>query len=71
MSIVAEGVETVAVWNTLASIGCDAAQGYYVAPPLEPDALDRWLLGGIVAGETTVDSTLPVAGAGRLVTQAE
>jgi len=40
---VAEGVETIEDWETLKSLGCDAAQGYYASAPLPPDTLDDWL----------------------------
>jgi EAL domain-containing protein (putative c-di-GMP-specific phosphodiesterase class I) len=30
---VAEGVESVAVWNQLQRLGCDLAQGYYFGRP--------------------------------------
>ncbi|MBI2325340.1 MAG: EAL domain-containing protein [Chloroflexi bacterium] len=39
----AEGVEDRATWEVLASIGCDEAQGYYVATPMTKTELDRWL----------------------------
>lgn len=32
---VAEGVETQSDWNVLQSVGCDAAQGYFFAPPMK------------------------------------
>lgn len=34
VKIVAEGVETRQDWDTLKSIGCDTAQGYYIARPM-------------------------------------
>ncbi len=43
LRVVAEGIEDQATWELLAGMGCDMAQGYYVARPLPPDALVRWL----------------------------
>ena len=43
LRVVAEGIEDQATWELLAGMGCDVAQGYYVARPLPPDALVRWL----------------------------
>lgn len=39
----AEGVETAELAQTLGVLGCTRAQGFYYAPPLDPDdALDYW-----------------------------
>ena len=43
MSTTAEGIETVELATTLATLGCAHGQGYYFAKPLEPDeALEYW-----------------------------
>ena len=43
MSTTAEGIETVELATTLATLGCASGQGYYFARALEPDAaLDYW-----------------------------
>jgi diguanylate cyclase (GGDEF)-like protein len=43
MSTTAEGIETVELATTLATLGCAHGQGFYFAQPLEPDAaLDFW-----------------------------
>lgn len=43
MSTTAEGIETVELATTLATLGCSSGQGYYFARPLEPAAaLDFW-----------------------------
>ena len=43
MSTTAEGIETVELATTLATLGCASGQGFYFAKPLEPDAaLDFW-----------------------------
>ena len=35
---VAEGVETQADWDVVQAVGCDAAQGYFFAPPMDPQS---------------------------------
>jgi EAL domain-containing protein (putative c-di-GMP-specific phosphodiesterase class I) len=40
---VAEGVETEAVWDQLALLGCDVAQGYYLSRPVPAAELAEWL----------------------------
>jgi len=43
MSTTAEGIETVELATTLATLGCASGQGFYFAKPLEPDrALEYW-----------------------------
>jgi diguanylate cyclase (GGDEF)-like protein len=45
MTTTAEGIETVELATTLATLGCAHGQGYYFAKPLEPKAaLDHWKL---------------------------
>jgi EAL domain-containing protein (putative c-di-GMP-specific phosphodiesterase class I) len=36
LAVVAEGVEQQRVWECLASLGCDVAQGYHICRPLSP-----------------------------------
>jgi diguanylate cyclase (GGDEF)-like protein len=43
LRVVAEGVETVEVYNKLATLGCDYAQGYFLSRPLAPDKATVWL----------------------------
>jgi len=43
LSVVAEGVESAEVWDRLAELGCDSAQGYFLAKPLPPNELTAWL----------------------------
>jgi EAL domain-containing protein (putative c-di-GMP-specific phosphodiesterase class I) len=38
LQIVAEGVETLAQLETLRSMGCDAAQGYFFSKPVPSDS---------------------------------
>ena len=40
--MVAEGVEDSERLDFLISMECDAAQGYYICPPLLPTELERW-----------------------------
>ena len=46
ITAVAEGVETQADWNLLRGLGCDLAQGYFIARPMEawryPDWVRDW-----------------------------
>ena len=42
MSVIAEGVENEKILATLANIGCDMAQGYYVSKPLPAEAVMPW-----------------------------
>ncbi|MDO8106356.1 EAL domain-containing protein [Isoptericola sp. b441] len=43
LRMVAEGVENGHAYRTLARIGCDQAQGYYLSPPLPAEQLGPWL----------------------------
>ena len=43
LTVTAEGVETGDQLALLRDLGCDVAQGYFVARPLEPDKLKGWM----------------------------
>jgi diguanylate cyclase (GGDEF)-like protein len=43
MRVVAEGVETAAIFDRLAALGCDEAQGYHIARPLPAEQIPAWL----------------------------
>ncbi|CAG9179903.1 Sensor histidine kinase RcsC [Cupriavidus laharis] len=43
LRIVAEGVENRADWDYVAEIGCDVAQGFFVAKPMPASELRNWL----------------------------
>lgn len=43
LKVVAEGVEDEAMWNHLAHLGCDMAQGYYMGRPMPAAEFERWL----------------------------
>jgi len=52
LEVVAEGVESLSAWNTLAGFGCEMAQGYYLSRPVPADLLTEWLRGRGGAGRT-------------------
>ena len=43
LRVVAEGVETQEVLDTLSAAGCDVVQGFFLARPMAADKLARWL----------------------------
>jgi diguanylate cyclase len=43
LKVVAEGIESLAVWELLAHMGCDQGQGYYMSKPIPEEDLLRWL----------------------------
>jgi EAL domain-containing protein (putative c-di-GMP-specific phosphodiesterase class I) len=43
LRVVAEGVESAAIWRDLARLDCDLAQGYYLSRPVSAHALSDWL----------------------------
>jgi diguanylate cyclase (GGDEF)-like protein len=43
LTVVAEGVEDAATWDQLTRLGCQQAQGYYLARPMPAAALLVWL----------------------------
>ena len=42
LKVVAEGVESLAIYEILADMGCDHAQGYYISRPLEAEQVGDW-----------------------------
>lgn len=44
LKVIAEGVENQDVWDRLATLGCDAAQGFYMSRPLPAEEIANWLL---------------------------
>lgn len=42
MKTVAEGVEDREDWEFLRAAGCDQAQGYFIAPPMQAETLGKW-----------------------------
>jgi len=43
LDVVAEGVETLDLWNRLRDLGCQAAQGYFLSRPVAAQELAAWL----------------------------
>lgn len=44
LKVVAEGIETEAVRDTLVALGCDIGQGYLYSPPLPPESFgEQWI----------------------------
>ncbi|MCR4345697.1 MAG: EAL domain-containing protein [Sulfuricaulis sp.] len=43
LKVVAEGVENQAVWDRLAALGCDVAQGYHISKPLPAKQFKEWM----------------------------
>ena len=43
LTVVAEGVETQEVYDTLSNLGCDLIQGYLISKPLPCEQLKKWL----------------------------
>lgn len=43
MKTVAEGIENRADWDFVKAMGCDYAQGYFIAKPMSAQALDSWI----------------------------
>jgi EAL domain-containing protein (putative c-di-GMP-specific phosphodiesterase class I) len=39
---VVEGVENISDWETVARLGCDVAQGYFIGRPMPQDELIPW-----------------------------
>ena len=43
LRVVAEGIESEAVWHLLAALGCDQGQGYFMGRPIPGDQLIDWI----------------------------
>jgi EAL domain-containing protein (putative c-di-GMP-specific phosphodiesterase class I) len=42
IKVVAEGAEDMDDWTYLKDIGCDIAQGYFIAPPMPAEGIEEW-----------------------------
>ncbi len=43
MNVVAEGIETETVWNTLKELGCNEGQGYWMGRPMAANEVEGWI----------------------------
>ncbi|MES2153047.1 MAG: EAL domain-containing protein [Pseudomonadota bacterium] len=55
LRVVAEGIESEAVWRLLAALGCDQGQGYFMSRPIPGDKLADWIANWV----PPVKSSLP------------
>jgi EAL domain-containing protein (putative c-di-GMP-specific phosphodiesterase class I) len=58
LTIIAEGVESERVMAALSNIGCDVAQGYFIARPVTAAAVDAWRATRDHNGTQNVDTAL-------------
>ena len=63
LRVVAEGIESEAVWQLLAALGCDEGQGYFMSRPIPGDKLIDWIRNW----KPPVRSALPYASADHTV----
>ena len=50
LEVVAEGIEDRRTWDLLFALGCDTAQGYYMAKPMPADTVIPWLVSSPYGG---------------------
>jgi len=43
LKVTAEGLEEGAAWGLLGQLGCDIAQGYWIAKPMPAEQLPQWV----------------------------
>ena len=53
LEVVAEGVESAAIWQDLVTYGCDVAQGFFLSRPVPAEDLTRWILDKRARGAET------------------
>ena len=44
MKLVVEGVEDEETWEAVKTLGCDSAQGYFIAKPMPADEITQWII---------------------------
>ena len=55
LTVTAEGIETAEQMILLRDLGCDVAQGFFVARPLEPNKVQDWIVEWRERWENLVD----------------
>ncbi len=58
--MLAEGVETRAVYDLLVTAGCDALQGYFLSRPLEAGALAEFIRRQAAVSPNRADAGTPI-----------
>ena len=61
LQIVAEGVESEAIWRSLAALDCDLVQGYLLTKPVPADVLAAWVTDGDAARASLAARLRPAA----------
>lgn len=51
LKVTAEGLEEGAAWGLLGELGCDIAQGYWIAKPMPADQLPQWVAGWVAPAQ--------------------
>jgi diguanylate cyclase (GGDEF)-like protein len=60
LRVVAEGVESQEIWDSLAALGCDTAQGYHISRPIDAAAVSEWLATRSRPGDAGVADVVPL-----------
>ncbi len=67
LNVVAEGIETKAVLDHLAGLGCDTGQGYFISRPLPVEEITAWLLEELRSSAATRAEAAPPRTAPRAI----
>ena len=68
LSVIAEGVEQWSQLGRLRTLGCEYAQGFYFARPLDPASIESLLAhGGVLSGDPDVEQALEFGQPERVV----
>ncbi len=60
LSVVAEGVENEAIWQQLALLGCNEAQGWHIGRPMPVDVFEAWAQAHLAAMLATTSAASKV-----------